>query len=561
MRGSRDSPSGQQQRVEILKALYRERGHPHPRRADRRAHAAGGDGAVRDPRAAQAEGISIIFISHKLNEVLEIADRITVLRRGKMVDTIPREGATEEELARLMVGRDVLLRVEKEPREPGGAAARGRATSTSVDDRGLEAVRGVSFEVRARRDRRASPASTATARRELIEALDRPAPPERGPIRRRRASIAGEPRERSRRGRRPHTRGPAAPRARARLQPRREPRARTTTGRRRARGSAGSSRAARRAGAQLLIEEFDVRGGGAADARQRALRRQPAEGRPCPRDRPRPEAAIAAQPTRGLDVGAIEFVHRRLIAERDEGRAILLVSLELEEILSLSDRILVIYEGRIVGEFPPTATRGGARHRDDRRRARRPGGRRVTATVDGAARASRRRRARTVQATSGVRRALWRCCSARAASATALITALVAFVDRRLRGARSGPQPAVGVPADLQRHRSQLAVPVGDGRGPDVRGAQPAADADHRDPPGPDGSRGRLRVPVRPVQHRRPGAVRRRLDHGRLGRARRGRRGRARRTSSLTIVLASFAGALFAGIAGLPARRPSARTR
>ena len=69
-----------------------------------------------------------------------------------------------------------------------------------------------------------------------------------------------------------------------------------------------------------------------------------------------PRVLIAAQPTRGLDVGAIEFVHRRLVAERDEGRAILLVSLELEEILSLSDRILVIYEGRIVGEFPPTAT-------------------------------------------------------------------------------------------------------------------------------------------------------------------------------------------------------------
>ena len=82
-----------------------------------------------------------------------------------------------------------------------------------------------------------------------------------------------------------------------------------------------------------------------------------------------PKVLIAAQPTRGLDVGAIEFVHRRIVEERDEGRGVLLVSLELEEILSLSDRILVIYEGEIVGEFPPDRDRGGARHRDDGRRA------------------------------------------------------------------------------------------------------------------------------------------------------------------------------------------------
>ena len=87
-----------------------------------------------------------------------------------------------------------------------------------------------------------------------------------------------------------------------------------------------------------------------------------------------PKVLIAAQPTRGLDVGAIEFVHRRLVEERDEGRAVLLVSLELEEILSLSDRILVIYEGEIVGEFPPSVDRGGARRRDDRRRAEARGG-------------------------------------------------------------------------------------------------------------------------------------------------------------------------------------------
>jgi len=108
--------------------------------------------------------------------------------------------------------------------------------------------------------------------------------------------------------------------------------------------------------ARRLIQEFDVRGGG---PRTRAAglsggnQQKVILAREINRD---PKVLIAAQPTRGLDVGAIEFVHRRMIEERDEGRGVLLVSLELEEILSLSDRILVMYEGEIVGEFPPTAT-------------------------------------------------------------------------------------------------------------------------------------------------------------------------------------------------------------
>ena len=125
--------------------------------------------------------------------------------------------------------------------------------------------------------------------------------------------------------------------------------------------------------ARRLITEFDVRGGTArtpAGALSGGNQQKVILAREIDRD---PRVLLAAQPTRGLDVGAIEFVHRRLIVERDEGRAILLVSLELEEILSLSDRILVVYEGEIVGEFPPTATEeelgvamtGGGRRRED----------------------------------------------------------------------------------------------------------------------------------------------------------------------------------------------------
>jgi general nucleoside transport system ATP-binding protein len=144
----RDITVGQQQRVEILKALYR-----------------GADilildepTAVLTPQEAEelfeilrrfvAEGMSVIFISHKLNEVLDIADRITVLRRGKKVDTIDREGATEAGLARMMVGRDVLLRVDKAPPKTGDVLLDVRDLHVH-DDRGLEAVRGVSFSVRA----------------------------------------------------------------------------------------------------------------------------------------------------------------------------------------------------------------------------------------------------------------------------------------------------------------------------------------------------------------------------------------------------------------------------
>ncbi|HUH20257.1 MAG TPA: ABC transporter ATP-binding protein, partial [Gaiellaceae bacterium] len=139
---------GQQQRVEILKALYR----------DAEILILDEPTAVLTPQEAgelfaiikslQADGTSIIFISHKLNEVLEIADRITVLRRGKRIDTVPREGATEEGLARMMVGREVLLRVDKRPSEPGDKLLELREVSVN-DDRGLPAVREVSFDVHA----------------------------------------------------------------------------------------------------------------------------------------------------------------------------------------------------------------------------------------------------------------------------------------------------------------------------------------------------------------------------------------------------------------------------
>src|SRR5213080_3138161 len=143
-----DITVGQQQRVEIMKALYR----------NANIVILDEPTAVLTPQEAQElfsilrtltrEGISIIFISHKLNEVLEIADRITVLRRGKRIDTIPREGATEDGLARMMVGRDVLLRVDKPPANPGDVVLEVKGLNVQ-DERGLAVVRDVTFSVRA----------------------------------------------------------------------------------------------------------------------------------------------------------------------------------------------------------------------------------------------------------------------------------------------------------------------------------------------------------------------------------------------------------------------------
>ena len=342
---------GQQQRVEILKALYR----------GAEILILDEPTAVLTPQEAgelfeiinslKEQGKSIVFISHKLNEVLEIADRISVLRRGKLIETIPREGATEAGLARSMVGREVLLRVEKKPAQPGDRLLQVEDLVVR-DDRGLEAVRGVTFEVRTG-EIVGLAGVDGNGQSELIDALTGLRRPASGRIviaghdlshaTAREALDAGMghiPEDRHRRGlvldfnlaenlvlhdygREPFSYlGWVNPRRWLRW----------------ARG---------------LLSEFDVRGGGPT-TRGGSLsggnQQKVVIAREVSRD---PSVLIAAQPTRGLDVGAIEFVHRRLVEQRDAGKAVLLVSLELEEIVSLSDRILVLYEGRIVAEFPP----------------------------------------------------------------------------------------------------------------------------------------------------------------------------------------------------------------
>jgi general nucleoside transport system ATP-binding protein len=342
---------GQQQRVEILKALYR-----------------GADilildepTAVLTPQEADElfgilktllrEGMSIIFISHKLREVLDIADRITVLRRGKKIQTVPREGATQEGLARLMVGREVLLRVEKAPATPSEPLLVVEKLAV-FDDRGLPAVRDVSFEVRAGEIVGVAGVD-GNGQTELIDALTGLRKPSSGRVLVGGRDVTGHSARRHLDEGLGHI--PEDRQLRGLVLDftlaenltlhdfEKEPFAKL-----------GWLRPGRMiAWARGLLKEFDVRGGGPktrASALSGGNQQKVVVAREVARD---PRALIAAQPTRGLDVGAIEFVHRRLVEERDDGRAVLLISLELDEVLSLSDRILVLYEGRIVAEYGP----------------------------------------------------------------------------------------------------------------------------------------------------------------------------------------------------------------
>ena len=302
-----------------------------------------------------------------------------------------------------------------------------RSTDLHVfDERGLEKVDGVSFDVRGRARSSASPASTETARRELIDALTgllQPAARARstspattsGTTRRRGEmldlGVGHIPEDRQRRG---LVLEFSIAENIALHDYDKEPDSRW--------GWLYPNRLIARAA--QLIKDFDVRGGGPktrAGALSGGNQQKVIVAREVARD---PKVLIAAQPTRGLDVGAIEYVHRRLVAERDRGRAILLVSLELEEILSLSDRILVMFEGRDRRRVPADRDRGGARHRDDRRTPEGAGG--GMTTRDGAPRRSRskrrsrrstrrRRRSPAAPTTRRASRREWSCSSAPAA--------------------------------------------------------------------------------------------------------------------------------------------------
>ena len=347
-------PVGLQQRAEIVKVLYRganilildePTGVLTPQESKELF------GVLRD---LQRAGKTIIFISHKLKEVLEISDRITVMRRGKVVGHLVTKKTTEEEIATLMVGRAVLLRVDKKPANPGAVAFKVENLTANADN-GVQVLKGVSFELR-QGEILGIAGVEGNGQSELMEVLAGTRHSSGGHVllgdrdittldahKERESGVAYIPEDR---------RGAGLVLAFSIAE-------NTILGRQRE--PLFSWRefvlrlAAIRDWARGLVKEFDIRAPSievsarnlSGGNQQKVIVAREMGGKP--------KVLLAAQPTRGVDIGAIEFIHRRLVQERDAGAAILLVSAELDEVRSLSDRIAVMYEGRIVSiEGPDT---------------------------------------------------------------------------------------------------------------------------------------------------------------------------------------------------------------
>lgn len=347
-----DLSVGLQQRVEILKALYggadilildEPTAVLTPQEADE---------LMQTLRELAGQGKAVILITHKLREVLAAADRITVIRRGVKIGTYNAAETTADELATAMVGRKVSLQVEKAAANPGEPVLAVADLHVS-DSRGLPAVTGVSLTVR-EGEIVGIAGVDGNGQTELAEALTGLRPISAGRImlcgqditahsarERRQAGLGHIPQDRQHRGLvLDFTVAENAILGRHDQEPFS-----------RRRGLRWLQFPAIAAHARKLIGEFDIRPPD-PDVRSASLsggnQQKVIAARELDQD---PHCLLAVQPTRGLDVGAIEFIHRRLVAARDQGRAVLLISLELDEIMSLSDRILVMYEGKIVAEL------------------------------------------------------------------------------------------------------------------------------------------------------------------------------------------------------------------
>jgi general nucleoside transport system ATP-binding protein len=342
----KDLPVGTQQRVEIIKALYREADilildEPTAVLTPQEA-----DELFVIMRALVAQGKSIIFITHKLGEVFAVADRITVLRNGHVVGTTSPKEATKQSLAAMMVGRDVILTVSKEPSTPGANVLQVKDLK-ALDDRGAIAVNGASFEVHAS-EVLGIAGVQGNGQTELVEVLTGLRSAESGVVIIGDADVtSASPRKISKQGvahvpedRHEHGMVAAYPIADNLI-------LNTYYESPFAHGAAMDFRAIE-ANASRLIHEFDIRtpsaytpAGNLSGGNQQKMVVAREFSRPI-------KLLIASQPTRGLDVGSIEFIHKRLIQARDKGVAVLLVSAELDEIMSLSDRIAVMYKGKII---------------------------------------------------------------------------------------------------------------------------------------------------------------------------------------------------------------------
>jgi simple sugar transport system ATP-binding protein len=349
-----DLPVGLQQRAEIVKVLYRganilildePTGVLTPQESKELF------GVLKD---LVKTGKTIIFISHKLREVLEISDRITVMRRGKVVGHLTTKDTSEEEIATMMVGREVLLRVDKKPAKPGAVAFKVESL-TANSDRGVPALKGISFELR-QGEILGIAGVEGNGQSELMEVLAGTRRATGGRVflgerdvttfdakTEREAGIAFIPEDR---------RGTGLVLSFSVAE-------NSILGRERAPTFSWREFVLRliaiRDWARKLVKEFDIRTP-SIDTAARNLSGGNQQKVIVAREMgSNPRVLLAAQPTRGVDIGAIEFIHQRIVAERDQGAAVLLVSAELDEVRSLSDRIAVIYEGKIVSFEPGDA--------------------------------------------------------------------------------------------------------------------------------------------------------------------------------------------------------------
>ncbi len=344
---------GMQQRVEILKMLYRENeilifDEPTAVLTPQEI-----DELMSIMRGFAKEGKSILFITHKLNEIMAVADRCTVLRKGKYIGTVSIKDTTKEELSRMMVGRDITFKVDKKDVKPGDVVLSVKNVTVPSKANRSNAVKNVSFDVRAG-EIVCLAGIEGNGQTEFVSALTGLEKVSSGVI-----TLCGT---------------------------------NITKAKVRARSKAGMSHIPEdrhkhglvldytlednlvlqsywkpefqhfkiikknevRTYAEKLIEQYDVRSGQGSITITRSMsggnQQKAIIAREIDKEH---ELLVAVQPTRGLDVGAIEFIHKQLVERRNAGKAVLLVSLELEEVMNVSDRILVMYEGEIVGDLRP----------------------------------------------------------------------------------------------------------------------------------------------------------------------------------------------------------------
>jgi len=352
-----DISVGMQQRTEILKMLYRDNeilifDEPTAVLTPQEI-----DELLQIMKNLAAEGKSILFITHKLNEIMAVADRCSVLRKGKYIGTIDVPGSSKDELSRMMVGRDVQFAVEKAPAQPGEVVLDVKNLTMPSKRSKKNAVNDVSFQVRSG-EIVCIAGIDGNGQSELVFGISGLENVSGGsislcgtditkaPIRKR--SLLGMshiPEDR-------HKHGLVLDYTledNIVLQRYFEPEFTNKFGFLRRKNI--------RAFAERIIEEFDVRSGQGPITISRAMsggnQQKAIIGREIDKD---PKLLIAVQPIRGLDVGAIEYIHKAIVGQRDAGKGVLLVSLELDEVMTVSDRILVMYEGEIVGELDPKTT-------------------------------------------------------------------------------------------------------------------------------------------------------------------------------------------------------------